>query len=361
MSYEREVIRRMRGYTWGEQPQDARTIKLNTNENPYPPSPRVATALRAFDVAALRRYPPPTADAFRDRVAARFGVERDEVLVGNGGDELLKLAFTTFLDPGDTFGTTEPSYSLYPVLAEIQGCEVATVRLESDWSMPNEAVARFNEAGARLVCVVNPHAPSGRLVPVERLAGLARDLDGVLLVDEAYVDFVDPVLGHDATALLRTFDNVLLLRTLSKGYSLAGLRLGFALGHRDLIAPMLTKTRDSYNVGTLAQSLACAAFDDGEYAQATWANVRRDRRALTLALRERGFEVPDSQANFLLATMPIDAAVSASGLALALKTSGILVRHFAQPRLDDKLRITIGDPEQNARLIRAIDEAFGRR
>lgn len=358
MSYERETIRRMHGYTWGEQPQDARTIKLNTNENPYPPSPAVAAALRAFDVATLRRYPQPTADAFRDRVAHRFDLSRENVLVANGGDEVLRLAFTTFLDPGDTFGTSDPSYSLYPVLAEIQGCRTTNVTLDVDWSLPRDAASRFNDAGARLVCLVNPHAPSGHLTTADTLATIANELDGVLLVDEAYVDFVEPVLRHDVVKLVRAFENVLLLRTLSKGYSLAGLRVGFAMGAASLIEPMLTKTRDSYNVDALAQSVACAAFDDETYAVETWESVRRERRSLATALRACGFEVPPSQSNFLLATIPHDARLSATELAASLKAAGILVRHFAQPRLEDKLRITVGDPEQNVRLLAAIEGAL---
>jgi len=355
MTYERDGIRQMQGYTWGEQPLDERTIKLNTNENPYPPSPRLTDVLQHFDAAVLRRYPQPTADRFRDRVAERFGLERGNVLVTNGGDEALRLAFTTFLDAGDTFGTTDPSYSLYPVLAAIQGCRVATVSLDSDWSMPRDIALRLNDAGARLVCLVNPHAPSGHLTSVDRLAEIAGALDGVLLVDEAYVDFVDPALCHDAVALVRSLGNVLLLRTLSKGYSLAGLRVGFCVGSTALIEPMLTKTRDSYNIDTLAQALALAAFEDAAYAADTWASVRRERQQLTEALRQRGFTVPPSQSNFVLATAPANASLGAADLMRALKSRGILVRHFPAPPLEDKLRITIGDPDQNARLVAAID------
>jgi histidinol-phosphate aminotransferase len=244
------------------------------------------------------------------------------------------------------------------VLAEIQGCPVATVPLERDWSMPDDIAGRLNDARARLVCLVNPHAPSGRLTSVDTLARIADTLDGVLLVDEAYVDFVDPALGYDAVGLVREFDNVLLLRTLSKGYSLAGLRFGFAIGAAPLIAPMLSKTRDSYNVDALAQVAACAAVDDEAYARDTWNRVRDARRTLTDALRRRDFDVPDSQSNFVLAKMPDGARCTASALATALKAAGILVRHFAQPRLDDKLRITVGDPEQNRRLLAAIDAAL---
>jgi len=358
VSYERQRIHRMRGYTAGEQPLDATTIKLNTNENPYPPSPRVAEALARFDVASLRRYPQPTADALRDRIAARLQLAREQILITNGGDEGLRLAFTTFLEPGDAFGTTDVTYSLYPVLSEIQGCSVAIVQLDSDWKLPRDFAAQLNARRARLCCLVNPHAPTGALTAPDQLAAIARELDGVLLVDEAYVDFVDPRLRHDAVTLVRELDNVLLLRTFSKGYSLAGLRVGFAVGHPELIAPMLGKTRDSYNVDALSQALACAAFDDLPYASDTWAKVRTERERLSEALRTRAFDVPPSQSNFVLATVP-RGAVDAAELAARLKRDGVLVRYFAEPRLADKLRITVGDPEQNARLINAIDRALG--
>ncbi len=360
MTYERPGLRTMRGYTWGEQPQDSRTIKLNTNENPYPPSPQVQRALREFDVASLRRYPQPTADAFRDLVCEKHGVERDQVLATNGGDELLRLAFTTYLDAGDVYGTTEPSYSLYPVLAAIQGCREVTVPLRDDWSMADDIAAYFNTSNVKLLCLVNPHAPTGHLTATEQLARIAAEFRGVLLIDEAYVDFVDPNLHHHTVGLTREFDNVVLLRTLSKGYSLAGLRFGFAIGARNLIEPMLTKTRDSYNTDAVAQSLATAAYSDTEYARTTWERVRSERQRLSTALAARGFATPPSQTNFLLVTVP-EAAGPAAELRTQLKTNGILVRHFDAPRLRDKLRITIGDSQQNDMLISVLDDIIAAR
>ena len=359
MSYERDTIRRMHGYTFGEQPDGPDVIKLNTNENPYPPSPAVDVALKNFDVAALRRYPQPTADRFRALAAQRHGVSIDQVIVTNGGDELLRLAFTTFLDSGDVFGTTDPSYSLYPVLAGIQACRVMTLPLTDDWGLPRAFAQQMNDAGARLICIVNPHAPTGSLVDADIIGEIANEFEGVLLIDEAYVDFVDPALRHDMLNMVRAFDNVLLLRTLSKGYSLAGLRLGYGIGAATLIEPMLTKTRDSYNVDAIAQAVACAAFADLDYAQTTWSGVRNERRRLRDALRSRGFAVPPSQSNFLLATPSIEAPLGAAALYAALKARGILVRYFDAPRLDDKLRITIGTPDQNDRLLAAFDDLMG--
>lgn len=361
MSYERDAIRRMTGYTWGEQPKLGTTLKLNTNENPFPPSPAVSAALAGFDVDDLRRYPQPTADGFRDLVAARFGINANNVLVANGGDEVLRLAFTTFLDAGDVFATTDPSYSLYPVLAAIADCKVTTIALRDDWGLPRDFAQQLNDTGARLACLVNPHAPSGQLADVDTLGQIANEFTGVLLIDEAYVDFIDPSLRHDCVNMIRAFDNVLLLRTLSKGYSLAGLRFGFAMGAETLIEPIVTKTRDSYNMDAISQALGSAAFADQDYAEQTWSAVRQLRRELREMLVERGFNVPVSQTNFLLATPPPDQPASANDVFLALKQRDIFVRHFNEPRLEDKLRITVGDAQQNATLLDAIDDILAAR
>ena len=350
MSYERDAIRRMAGYAYGEQPDGGTFIKLNTNENPYPPSPAVAKALAGFDASLLRRYPPATADRLRSLIAERTGLLREQVVVTNGGDEGLRLAITTFVAAGATFGMAEPSYSLYPVLADVQECAIETVPLTSDWQPPADFAVRLNDAGAKLTCLVNPHAPSGALVSAATIAELADQLDGVLLVDEAYVDFVDPDLRHDLVPLLARHDNLLLLRTFSKGYSLAGLRVGYLLGAARLIEPMLTKTRDSFNVDAIAQVLAAAAFEDGAYANECWCRVREQRRRLTLALRDLGFKVCDSQANFVLAQAPNDAA----GLYRRLRRQNILVRYFDTPRLADRLRITVGSATENDALIKAL-------
>ena len=358
MTYERDNIHRMKGYQWGEQPEDGDAVKLNTNENPYPPSPRVQEALSSLDAGALRRYPQPTADPLRDRLSLMHGLSRDHILVTHGGDEGLRLAMTTFVDPGATFAMAEPSYSLYPVLAQIQDARVFTVALDDQWQLPADTAGRLDGAGARLTCLVNPHAPSGTLTSAERLASLARDLQGVLLVDEAYVDFVDPALGHDLTPLVRDLPNLLLLRTFSKGYSLAGLRLGYLLGHPDLILPMISKTRDSYNVDVISQALGEAAVRDRAYAENTWNEVRAARQALHHGLAQIGLTAWPSQSNFLLVRVPATARCTPRELYQHLKDRDILVRYFDAPRLDDCLRITVGTADQNQRLIAALGEAL---
>lgn len=349
MSYERHNVARMAGYVYGEQPAASDVVKLNTNENPYPPSPAVAEALAGFDVAILRRYPPATAEDLCRVVASRLGIEPGNVVATNGGDEGLRLAITTFVDPGATLGLAEPSYSLYPVLAAVQDCAVANVPLDETWKPPADLAQRLNAANARLTCLVNPHAPSGVLQNGDTIARIAAELDGVLLLDEAYVDFADPESGHDLTPLIRRYDNLLLLRTLSKGYSLAGLRVGFLIGHPDLVEPIRVKTRDSFNVGTLAQSLAIAALSDPDHAERSWGAIRNERRRMARALRAQGWFVPESQANFVLARKP-----GAADVYRSLRERGIFVRHFDKPRLADCLRITVGKDDENDRLLDAI-------
>ncbi|MEE4361629.1 MAG: histidinol-phosphate transaminase [Pseudomonadales bacterium] len=350
--FERDSVRRMQGYRWGEQPEDARTIKLNTNENPHAPSPAVARALAALDVADLRRYPSPFANGFRDAAAAVHGVPRDWIIATNGGDELLRLALTTFLEPGQPLATTAPSYSLYPVLASVQGSPTIEYPLDADFALPEDLGERANAAGAGLFCLVNPHAPSGRLFDLDAVDALARSFEGVLLLDEAYVDFVDPALGHDATRLLARHDNLLILRSLSKGYALAGLRFGYGLGQAELIEPMLTKTRDSYNVDLIAQRLATAAVEDRSWAEQNWAAVRRERTRLTAALRDLGCEVPASQTNFVLARLP--AGCDARAVQQRLREARVLVRWFDTEGLRDRLRISVGTPEEDDRLLELL-------
>lgn len=358
MSYERNNIRAMDGYVSGEQPDQADVIKLNTNENPYPPGPAVEQALRHIQVQSLRRYPPPTAGALRQSLARLHGLETEQLIVTNGGDELLRLLLATFVEPRARIGVADPSYSLYDVLAAAHDCELVRVPLRDDWSLPADFAAQLNQAGAKLCFVVNPHAPSGLLTPAPTLAALARDFNGVVVIDEAYIDFVDPALAHDCVPLVRAFDNVVILRTFSKGYSLAGLRMAYGIGASSLIAPMQYKTKDSYNTDLIAQTLARAAIEDQPYAADTWRRVREQRTALQQALTELGLPSPASQSNFLLVDVPTP--LSAEGLYTALKDAGILVRHFKLPKLENRLRITIGSEQENRRLLDTLERLLGK-
>lgn len=354
MTLERPNIAAMQGYAPGEQPLGSDTIKLNTNENPYPPCPEVEAALAGFDVTSLRRYPNPIADEFRQVAADLHGLHIDNIIPTNGGDELLRLMLTTFVAEGEVVATTKPTYSLYPVLAAIQGAVLREIDLSDDWELPEDLPAQLAALDAKAFILVNPHAPTGAIVTSTTIAHLAANFSGLLVVDEAYIDFVDPELEHDCVPLLARFDNLLILRTLSKGYSLAGLRFGYGIAAAALAAPMLFKTRDSYNTDAISQSLASAALRSQEYAAQTWQKVRASRSLLRVELEELGLTSLPSQSNFLLCTVP--ASFSAPTLYEQLKERGILVRYFDQDRLRDKLRISLGNENENARLLAALRE-----
>jgi histidinol-phosphate aminotransferase len=354
MTYERLNISKMRGYTPGEQPAQDDIIKLNTNENPYPASPLVAEVLASVKVADLRRYPSPVAASFRSEAAAYHNVEPENIVPTNGGDELLRLAITTFANKGDTIGIAEPSYSLYPVLAEVQECHLQKIPLDDDWLLPGDIAEQLNDADAKIAFLVNPHAPTGMLLSADRIAAIAKNFNGVLVIDEAYVDFVDPTLNYDLVPLINSCNNLLILRTLSKGYSLAGLRFGYGIGAQSLIDPILNKTRDSYNTDAISQQLATAAISSVEHARLSWDKVRQERERLAQALKLLGFNCLPSQSNFLLAKVPGE--LNAESIYHALKQQNILVRYFDQLRLDDRLRITVGTAEENTRLLYAVGQ-----
>ena len=355
-SHERPGLRGAEGYVPGEQP--AGGVKLNTNENPYPPAPAVAEALARFPIERLRRYPPPDAAPFRAAAARRHGLDPREVIATNGGDELLRLALATYVEPGETVGIAPPTYSLYRVLIRLHGARAVELPMTGDWRLPEGFADALNRAGARLAFLVNPHAPSGRLFAGNEIAAIAAGFEGVLLVDEAYVDFVEPAFGHDLTGLVREHPNVLLLRTLSKGYSLAGLRFGYGLGPAPLLEPMLTKTKDSFNVDALAQALATAAIESRAWAEDNWAKVRAERERLRAELARLGLPTLPSETNFVLASVPPGAAARTGGgeggaeaLYHALKARDVHVRWFSEPRLADRLRISVGAPDENDRLL----------
>jgi histidinol-phosphate aminotransferase len=349
----------MRGYVPGFQPRRP-AIKLNTNENPYPPSPAVMARLATIPADALQRYPDPTADDFRTIAARVHNLTSDHVVATNGGDELLRLALTTFLEPHRSLGVLSPSYGLYSILADIHQAPLSVVPLTCDWHIPDDAADRWNAAGAQLAIVTNPHAPSGTLASIAWLDRLAARFQGVLLIDEAYVDFVDPTLHHDATTLIGMHSNVLLLRTLSKGYSLAGLRLAYGLGDPQLIAPILRKTKDSYNVDAIAQMLGAAALENTASAASSWSAVREARAHLERELTALGLQSYPSQANFLLVSVPAEAGQGqAKGLYERLMSRDIYVRWFDEEALRDMLRVTIGTPEENAALVKALKELQG--
>jgi histidinol-phosphate aminotransferase len=323
-------IERMAGYVPGEQPRDGEFIKLNTNENPYPPSPRVAEAIVQGLDGRLRRYPDPVGTAFREAAARLHGVSPDMVLAGNGSDDLLTIITRAFAGPGDMVLYPTPSYILYRTLAELQNARDVMVPFEPDWSLKPEF---FAHPEARLAFLANPNSPSGTSLPAEAVRQLAEALPCPLVVDEAYADFADT----DCVALAGTCPNVIVLRTLSKGYGLAGLRLGYLLASPEIVEG-LTKVKDSYNCDTLSLLGGTAALDDQPYLEQTRTRIRTTRARLTTALRGLGYEVPESQANFVWC----QGGPPAADVYARLKERHILVRLMRYPGQADGLRVTVG-------------------
>ena len=346
MSRFRPAIERLAPYVPGEQPpDDADIVKLNTNENPYPPSPRALAALDAVDGEALRRYPHPFADLFRLSAAEVLGIEPDWILAGNGSDDLLTMLFRAATGGARAVAYPAPTYVLYRTLAAIQDAPVLEVPFDEDYTLPVDALA---DAGAALTLVANPNSPSGTAATMDRLASLADRTTGVLAIDEAYVAFA----GASALDLVLRHRHVIVLRTLSKSHGLAGLRLGFGIAHPDLLSG-LSRVKDSYNVDAVAAAVGAAAIRDVAYTRRTVERIRATRVRLTEALAARGFRVWPSDANFVLAR-PADG--NARRLYEGLKARGVLVRYFAEPGLADKLRITVGTEEQTARLLARLAE-----
>ena len=341
----RPTIETLEAYAPGEQPApNADVVKLNTNENPYPPSPRALAELTQVTAEDLRRYPHPYADAFRHAVADVLGTDASHVLAGNGSDEVLTMLMRSVTDAARGVTYPVPTYVLYRTLAEIQGAPTFEVPYEDAFTLPVEALL---ETRAPLTIVANPNSPSGAVASLDELATLATRCAGVLVIDEAYVEFA----ASDALDLTRRFDNVLVLRTLSKSHALAGLRLGYAVGDPSLLAG-LAKVKDSYNVDAVAARVGTAALRDTAYTAETSRRICRTRRQLADRLEAMGFQVWPSQANFLLVRPPGGAA---GQLYRYLKAEGVLVRYFDAPGLADKLRVTVGTDDQTSRLLAVVD------
>lgn len=336
MSYFRPNIEALTGYVPGEQPQAGKFIKLNTNENPYPASPAAARAVQAVLERGIQRYPDPLATAFRRRAAELLGVEPDWILCGNGSDELLTMVTRAFVGEGQLLRLPYPSYVLYKTLAQIQGAQGEEVWFEADWSLPDRFAAAAERL--RLVFLANPNSPSGTIVSTERVLELAERLPCPLLVDEAYVDFAD---DHCLRLVART-DKIMIARSLSKSYALAGLRFGYLVAQPHIIAG-LAKIKDSYNCDALAVAAATAAIDDQAWLADNRAKILAGRGRLTAGMRELGFRSVDSQANFVWNTHP---ARPVQPLYERLKAQRVLVRYMDYAGWGDGLRISVGSDEQ---------------
>ncbi len=341
----RKSVDRLEPYVPGEQPAALDVVKLNTNENPYPPSPKAVAAAHGFDAEFLRRYPQPESGRLRARIAALHGVAPEMVIVGNGSDEVLALCTRAFVENDGTIGYFDPSYSLYGVLAAIRDVKSLPVSLDDGfgWQMPDGYAAS-------LFFLTNPNAPTGMLHDPARISAFCREAPGVVVVDEAYGDFA----SRNCMSLASELDNVLVCRTLSKSYSLAGLRVGYAVGHPDLIEA-LDKVRDSYNLDAISQAVALAAIEDQAYMRTNVSRIIATRGRLAAALTELSFGVFPSETNFLWVRPPVDA----EGLYLALKERNVFVRYFTGIRTAGFLRITVGTDAEVDRLLMALREILG--
>jgi histidinol-phosphate aminotransferase len=343
----RPLVRDLDPYVPGEQPKIKGLIKLNTNENPYPPSPKVLAAIKGAADQRLRLYPNPTADRLREKLAALHGCEVENIIVGNGSDELLALATRAFVEPASKKSGPDsaiqfftPSYSLYPVLANIHGARPVSTPLREGFALPAASELRK----AALTFITTPNAPSGRGYSPRELEAVCRAQEGVVILDEAYVDFGK----EDAMALALKHPHVLVARTFSKAYSLCFLRVGYFVGNAQLIGA-LHKIRDSYNVNGLGQAAALATIADLGYYRRKIKQVVDTRERLSGELRKIGFDVLPSQTNFIFARPP---GPPAEKWLHALRERKILVRWFNSPVTADRIRITIGTDAQANALIR---------
>jgi histidinol-phosphate aminotransferase len=374
-------VQRIHAYVPGEQPKVKGLVKLNTNENPYPPSPKVLKAVRDAVDGRLRLYPDPSALAVRTALAALHGCSPDQIIVGNGSDELLALAVRAFAEPAGGFREIPlrskeasgsmlqpipesasrvqfptPCYSLYPVLVETHGATPHPVPLRPDFGLPS--VAELRKGGlwdfrAALTFITTPNAPSGRGYPTAELDALCQAQKGVTILDEAYVDFA----GENALELALRHPHVLVSRTFSKAYSLCFQRVGYFVGHPDLIAA-LHRIRDSYNVNGLGQVAALATLEDLPYYRRNFKRVIASRERLSHALTELGFSVVPSQTNFIFVRPP---GPPAESWLKSLREHRILVRWFRTPGISDRLRITIGSDKEVNRLLQVVRKLLRKR
>ena len=341
----REII----PYTAGEQPADRKYVKLNTNENPYPPSPNALRAYREYDFSALKLYPPLRMDGLRKAIAAAEGVREENVFCGNGSDEILAFCFPAFFDPdGKGVAFADITYSFYPVFCDFFNIPTHIVPLEEDFTLD---LSKLAAAEAQGVVLANPNAPTGMGIPLSEMEAFVAKNDRIVIVDEAYM----PFFGESAVPLTEKYGNLLVVKTFSKGYSLAGIRCGYAIGDKALISG-LERCRDSFNsypVDGVCQAVGAAAISDAAYYAEKNALVISERERLERELPLRGFTVLPSRANFVFAK---HAVKDGKEIYLALRERGVLVRHFEKPRISDFNRITVGSASENDALLAALDD-----
>ena len=344
-SFWSDFVKDLEPYSPGEQPQISNITKLNTNENPYGPSPSVIKAITAAADDRLRLYPPPESEDLKQKIADNFNLTASQVFVGNGSDEVLAHVFNGLLNHGQKGPLLFPdiSYSFYPVFCQLYAIDYKKIPLEKDFSINVENYQQPNGG----IIFPNPNAPTGMLLGLERIEQLLeKNTDSVVVVDEAYIDFG----GQTAASLINQYDNLLVVQTMSKSRSLAGMRVGYALGSQHLIEGLnrIKNSFNSYPLGHLQVAAAIAAFDDKAHFEDSRQKVISERERVTGQLEAMDFDVLPSTANFILAR---HRKKPAEDLALLLREQGIIVRHFSKPRIDQYLRVTIGTEDQNNLLI----------
>ena len=345
MTYVRENISRLAGYVPGEQPQGGKFIKLNTNENPYPPSPKVVEAIQ---VAAekLVRYPDPVSTAFRLAAGEALNVDPDWIVCGNGSDDILTVLTRSFVNQGDMIRLPNPSYILYRTLAEIQGASYQEINFNEDWSLPASFAAADDRL--KLVFLPNPNSPTGTVVSQDEILDLADRLPCPILIDEAYVDFAE----FNCVDLVKQNEKIMVSRTLSKSYGLAGLRFGFLVAQPSMIEQLL-KVKDSYNCDALSIAGATAAITDQSWLKENVAKIKSTRQVLQEKLTQLGFEVIPSQANFVWCTHSL---TEVKPIYEYLKENRILVRYMSYPNWKEGLRISVGTDDQISACLSLIQD-----
>lgn len=328
------IARDIEPYVPGEQPRERKYIKLNTNENPYPPSPKVLEAIKQAADESLRLYPDPCCNDLRQTAADYFGLKKEQVFVGNGSDEVLAFSFMAFFDPGKPILFPDITYSFYPVYSQLFNLDYRLIPLNEGFEIP---VEQFYEQNGGVI-IPNPNAPTSNFLELEAIKEIIEhNSESVVIIDEAYIDFG----GESAVKLINEFSNLLVIHTLSKSRSLAGLRVGFAMGQKELIEGLerIKDSINSYTLDRLALAGAKEAILDEEYFQQTRKKIMITRERITEALRNKGFQVIDSRANFIFVAHP---AFPGKYLFEQLREKGILVRYFNKPRIDNFLRVSIG-------------------
>lgn len=336
--YWSSIVKNIKPYTPGEQPKDKKYIKLNTNENPYPPSPRVITAIKEAANEDLKLYPDPNCDILKAAIAERCALSPEQIFAGNGSDEILAFAFLAFFDPGKTIFFPAISYSFYPVYANLFQIPYKPIPLREDFSLPIDQFKQPNNG----IVIANPNAPTGKYLPVEDIKTiLENNMDTVVVIDEAYIAFG----GESAVRLVSDFPNLLLIYTLSKSHSLAGLRVGYAIGNSDLIAALerIKNSINNYTLDRLAITGAVEAMRDEDYFLMTRAKVIATRHRVYNELSKLSFQCVESKANFLFISHP---QFRADFLFKELRLKGILVRYFNKPGIDNHLRVSIGSDDE---------------